>query len=81
MQCSICGGDGCDDCSDGFIRFTSCPQRTIPRRIIHLVEDTALFKKGLPPDPGGTHDQDAWFVNASRELLADISSIQPSIGD
>lgn len=69
IECALCGSDGCDECKDGYIVYSSCPSRRLGRDVIDLVHDSEMYEKGIPPVSGGSHEQDAWFINASRKYL------------
>jgi hypothetical protein len=47
-----------------------CPQ-TFCKEIIPVLGLIDLFEKGLPPINGGTLDQSAWFIEASRVLASE----------
>lgn len=63
MECPACNGQGCDECTDGSVRITGCPNRYC-RDVIPAINLIDLFEKGLPPVAGGALDQSAWFLEA-----------------
>ena len=66
-ECPACDGLGCPECGEaGVIRMTACPATAICRDAWEIVRAAELYDKGLAPEPGGTLDQAADFVRATR---------------
>lgn len=69
IACVECNELGCENCSGGFVVYTECPSVKLTRKYTELVNDAEMFKLGVLQESGGTHDQDSWYVNASRRFL------------
>lgn len=62
MQCTACGGSGCDECQDGYVRVATCPKEWIGTEIWRTMLFSDLYQKGNPPVAGGALDQTNWFL-------------------
>lgn len=73
VECPLCAGCGCDECRDGQIEVTQCPQLEITADVMQAVELAELMRHGLPPVAGGSLDQAAVFVEAARMIWAETA--------
>jgi NADPH-dependent 7-cyano-7-deazaguanine reductase QueF-like protein len=72
MNCTACGGTGCEECQDtGRIEITQCPLEIITPDIWEVIELAQLYEKGLPPVAGGALDQANIFVDACRMIWSE----------
>ena len=58
----------------GMINILGCPNKYC-RDIVPLATVVDLFAKGIPPIAGGSLDQSAWFLEASRFLQSEDATI------
>ena len=66
-MCPRCDGsaEGCDRCGGtGREAITRCPNVTIPHEIKETVKLAIISEEGPWPEPGGSLDQSAWFMEA-----------------
>jgi len=75
MECPACDGVGCDQCDEGSVGVTECPNKYC-RDIAPLVPLADMLDKGLLPIAGGLLDQAAWFIQAARLLERDEERIK-----
>jgi hypothetical protein len=80
MECTRCGGHGCQECDVGRIEITGCPLELITPDIWELLELAELYKKGLPPVDGGVLDQAADFVTACRFVWSEENIHKKRLG-
>ena len=59
----------------GMLKINGCPNNYC-RSIAPVATLIDLFEKGLPPVAGGSLDQAAWFLEASRTLQSDEISVR-----
>lgn len=65
MLCPACLGDGCKECSKGFIRQTVRPGALLSAEGRDLFDAYCWLKNyGVLPTPGGFLDQPAAFLDA-----------------
>lgn len=75
IECPACNGHGCDQCDEGSVSVTTCPNKYC-REMAPLITLADLFAKGLPPVGGGVLDQAAWFLHAAQILERDEDTIK-----
>ena len=80
MNCTACGGIGCDECRDGRIEITQCPLEVITPDVWEVMELAQLYEKGLPPVAGGALDQASIFVQACRIIWNDEAVWKSKLG-
>ena len=68
IECAVCDGVGCDNCSGGQKLYTSCPKKQVSNDIIYTASLSTSFDNGLMPESGGLNDQDSKFVNTMFTL-------------
>ncbi len=56
--------------------MTQCPKDYVGHRVSSAANLSAWVSKGILPDVGGLHDQDAWFVSVQNALEADVNRIE-----
>ena len=67
MACLRCEGRGCELCNNtGRIDIKQCPLEVITDDVWESIEFADLYKKGLPPMPGGALNQLQIFISACR---------------
>jgi len=64
----ICSGEGCEQCGDGYVKYTGCPQRSIPIKMIQMASMSSFAEEGMLPDAGGLNDQDSYFIDFYSKL-------------
>lgn len=64
VKCPSCDERGCEDCRGvGSFELNECPYRKIiDGDIAEAMRLADLFLAGVPPVPGGSLAQDAWFI-------------------
>ena len=75
IECPICDGCGCEECSDGVFQIDGCPN-SFCSPIVGSLDLFDLFKKGLPPVAGGVLDQSQSFVEASQFFEAEEGKVR-----
>jgi hypothetical protein len=70
IECVVCNGTGCDECTEGVYRVEGCPNQYCSG-LTQFVELVDLFDEGLPPVAGGALDQSASFIEASRRFKSE----------
>ena len=68
IECAVCGGVGCDDCSGGQKLYTSCPKDVLTQEVVRVGNLSDFFDSGVLPEAGGLNDQDAKFVSYMSAL-------------
>jgi len=61
------------------VRLTACPRRVIPPDVWDLLHYAELYRKGLPPEPGGALDQAAGFAAACRFVWAEQARLKAEL--
>lgn len=77
IECPLCGGGGCDQCSDGWFVVDGCPNKFCSD-MAYLPQFIDLFQKGLPPVAGGSLDQSQSFLDAAEQLSNDETKLKNS---
>lgn len=72
IECPSCNGQGCEDCNEGLIRLSECPNRECSD-MHQVVTLSDLFDKGVLPIAGGALDQSAWLIDAFQIFKSDES--------
>lgn len=67
IECPLCYGKGCEQCEDGMVEITGCPNAYCST-VVRTIDLIDLFSKGLPPVAGGMLDQAVSFIEAARFL-------------
>jgi hypothetical protein len=67
IECPMCGGDGCQECEDGYYSVTTCPNKYIGQELISDIGIISASDHHLPV-AGGLLDQSAWWFEL-RSLL------------
>ena len=75
IECPVCGGGGCDQCSDGKFRIEQCPRDMMGSRFVRLVNLAAVCGGGDWPVAGGLLDQSASFLALKQRLDSEINQI------
>lgn len=75
IECPVCDGAGCDQCSHGVFAIDGCPN-TFCASMVTPIDLFDMFANGLPPIAGGVLDQAASFVNAARFFECEESKVR-----
>jgi hypothetical protein len=67
MQCTECGGEGCQHCDEGWYMIKECPSKYIGQELISDIQIVSASDQHLPVS-GGLLDQSAWWFEL-RQLL------------
>ncbi len=59
--------------------LAGCPRRLIPADVWELLDYAELYRKGLPPEPGGALDQAAGFTLACRIVWAEQERMKAAV--
>jgi len=81
MDCPGCGGKGCLVCDDkGKIELVGCPLELVTGDIWQVIEYAELYKKGLPPVPGGALSQTQSFIEAAGFVFREENYWKKKLG-
>ena len=75
IQCPVCEGEGCDECSGGYYTIEECPSRYIGSELIDDIRIVSASEHHLPV-AGGLLDQSAWWFELRERLRAEEMRIQ-----
>ncbi len=80
VECPCCNGAGCDQCSDGQFRLTSCGRKFVGGEMVRAINLANMADRHLPA-AGGLLEQSAWFVDlwqtmGSEQALIDADRIE-----
>lgn len=77
MECPVCRGYGCNQCSGGKITLSGCPQSLLDGRFKREINRvTFAMNDKLLPRSGGIGEQSARFVSLWRMFASDVSLIE-----
>ena len=76
MECTSCGGHGCDFCNGrGTITIEGCPYDEV-RDILGTIDMIELFERGQAPILAGVLDQSAWFINVVQHWKRENAKVK-----
>lgn len=75
IECPICDGTKCAECTDGFFDLICCARHYADNELVEAINMTALVDKGFWPVAGGILDQANYFVNLYQFVTSEQSRI------
>ena len=75
IECPVCDGTGCEDCSNGVFPIDGCPN-SFCAAMVTPIDLFDMFGKGLPPIAGGVLDQAVSFVHAAQFFAGEENKVR-----
>lgn len=76
LECPLCDGHGCSECSEGTMELSQCPRQYIGGELTDAINAATLCEGGIWPVAGGLLDQSSWFVDLQQQLTRDTNRIK-----
>ena len=76
VECTECGGRGCDHCDQGYYSLHECPQRYIGNEIIADLNIVDQCRDGVLPVSGGLMDQSPYYFELTAAINREVNLIK-----